>query len=171
MKRSPFHLFWRLIGIIKTSGRFFQNFVAFSENPNFAKNTTTTKILLSGTKNTPVQNKLLHKSHSNCCQGTLLTGGVGLQLSSAVPQSKSFGYKSCSEQNLRFRLAGSTENLCNINFFWSFLLKYKIGVFIHFVKLSRNKKGLMTSQLPRFWCFLQLVAEKKTPKTGQLWRH
>ena len=25
----------------------------------------------------------------------------------------------------------------------------------------------MTSQLPGFWCFLLLAAEKKTPKTGQ----
>ena len=30
----------------------------------------------------------------------------------------------------------------------------------------------MTSQVPRFRCFfLLLAAEKKTPKTGQLWRH
>ena len=86
-----------------------------------SENSTTTKILqLSGTKNTPVQNKLLHKSHSNCCQGILLTGGVGLQLSSAVPQSKSFVYKSCSEQNLRFELAGSTENFFKVSFWRCF---------------------------------------------------
>ena len=101
-----------------------------------SKISTITKILQqSGTKNTPVQNKLLHKSHSNCCQGTLLTGGVGLQLSSAVPQSKSFVYKSCSEQNLRFGLAGSTENFCNF-----FIIKYPFeGVFIFSIaKIIQN---------------------------------
>ena len=34
------------------------------------------------------------------------------------------------------------------------------------------RRALMTLQLPFCLCvFLQLVAEKKTPKTGQLWRH
>ena len=36
------------------------------------------------------------------------------------------------------------------------------------LKLPRNKKTLMTSQLPRFWCFFSAGSWEKDTKTGQL---
>jgi hypothetical protein len=93
---------------ILTRGSFFKFLWPFHKIRTLLKTPQPQKSYWAELKTPLVQNKLLHKSHSNCCQGTLLTSGVGLQLSSAVPQSKSFVYKSCSEQNLRFELAGRT---------------------------------------------------------------